>query len=377
MLKKGLLLIPVFLLLLTLGLVGCDDAPEEPTAVDDSVDADMDSAPGENGDAADESLDMPVIEDEYVFRIVHEEIPGSIQDAYCQEFKRLIEERSGGQIEVIVYAVGEIGVGVEVTELLQTGGVEFTTVSPGNTGTIIPETQLFYLHFLLSDDMHTNTEILQTSKAIEMLNELYMERGLQVLDWWHQGPMVWSANRAIRTPDDFTGFKMRTMQTPLIVESYRQYGANPTPVPYTEVYSGLQLGMVEGQENPIINVEEMKWYEVQDYVINSRHALYVVSTVVNPDFYASLPPEVASLIDEVVAELNPYSFQVQEEYNQRAREIIKDHLEIIDLTEEQRQAFREAAFPVRDFYVQQIGTRGEEILNLLVEEVLALEGAGQ
>lgn len=84
-----------------------------------------------------------------------------------------------------------------------------------------------------------------------MLAEKYLEKNIMPLSFWTEGAMQWTANKPLTSPDDFKGLKFRTMQSPMILAAYEAYGANPTPMSYTEVYSGLQLNMIEGQENPI------------------------------------------------------------------------------------------------------------------------------
>ena len=112
-------------------------------------------------------------EETYNWRFAHEENNGSIQDVYVKEFVRILEEKSEGKIKIDIYPVGQIGDATQQAELLQNGGLEFAMISPGNTGTLVPENQLFSLHFLFSEDMEKNAEIFKTSKALnEDLNEI-------------------------------------------------------------------------------------------------------------------------------------------------------------------------------------------------------------
>ena len=236
--------------------------------------------------------------DKYVFRFAHEEMEGSVQDYYVKKFAELMEEKSKGEIKIEIYPVSQIGDATQQTELLQNAGIDFAIVSPGNTGTIVPENQLFSLHFLFSDDMEKNKEIFKTSKALnELLSQKYLERDLKVLSYWTEGFMQWTSNKPINTPEQFNGFKIRTMPSPMIVAAYEAYGANPTPIPYMEVYSGLQLKMIDGQENPLFAIEEMKFAEVQNYLTLANSSLYVTTTCVNPKVYDSLPEGVRKMVD--------------------------------------------------------------------------------
>ncbi|HHX51787.1 MAG TPA: DctP family TRAP transporter solute-binding subunit [Clostridia bacterium] len=313
---------------------------------------------------------------EYLVRFAHEEIPGSVQDLYAQKFKEVLEKKSDGKIKVEIYPIGQLGDATQQCELLQTGGLEFAIISPGNTGTIVPENQLFSLHFLLSDDMNINKRIMKESRALnDMLSKLYLEKNIKVLAYWTEGFQQWTGNKPLRSPEDFKGFKMRTMPSPMIVAAYEAYGANPTPMPYLEVYSGLQLNMIDGQENPIFAVEEMKFYEVQKALVLANACLYVTTTSVNPDFFNSLPDDLQQAVLDTAEELRDYSFDIQQKLNDERLGRIKEvsDIEIIELSNEEREALRQASMSARDRYVSMVGSKGKEILDLLVKEVEQIE----
>lgn len=312
----------------------------------------------------------------YTWRFAHEEIDGSVQDLYVKKFKEIIEKKSNGKVKIETYPVGQIGDATQQCELLQNGGIEFAIVSPGNTGTIVPENQLFSLHFLFSDNMDKNAEIFKTSKALnEMLTAKYLEKDIKVLSYWTEGAMQWTSSKPVNTPDKWKGFKMRTMPSPMIVAAYEAYGANPTPVPYMEVYSGLQLNMIEGQENPLFAIEEMKFCEVQKYLTLASSNLYVTTTACNPDFFNGLPKDMQQMILDTVEEIRDYSFEVQGQLNGAALDKIKAavNIPIVELTAEERAAFKEASKKAYDRYGEMVGADGKEILDKLIEEVKVIE----
>jgi len=316
------------------------------------------------------------ISGKYVFRFAHEENEGSVQGLYVKKFAELMEEKSGGKIKIEVYPVGQIGDATQQTELLQNAGIDFAMVSPGNTGTIVPENQLFSLHFLFSDDMNTNKRIFRESKALnELLSKKYLEKDLQILSYWTEGFMQWTSSKKLSTPDDFKGFKMRTMPSPMIVAAYEAYNANPTPLPYMEVYSGLQLKMIDGQENPLFAIEEMKFAEVQKYLTLSNASLFVTTTCVNPKVYESLPRDVKEMVLETIEELEDYSFKMQAELNDTALDkIVKStNIPVVELSDEQREQFRDASLGAREKYISMVGDEGKEILDLLVSEIQKIE----
>jgi tripartite ATP-independent transporter DctP family solute receptor len=313
------------------------------------------------------------------WRFALEEIEGSVQHAYAMKFKELVEQRSGGEVEVLVYPYGSLGTSAQLTEQVQNGTLQFAFASPGHLGSVVPEAGALTLHFLFSDDETLNQRILADSPTLHgPLAEAYQDHGLKLLDLVQEGWMVWTGDRALRTPADFQGFKIRTMVSPLLLETYRAYGANPTPMPYAEVYSGLQLNTIDGQVNPVFAIEEMSFYEVQDVMTFANHVPFIASVVTSPTFYQGLSAEQQQMLDAVTDELGPYIFEVQRKLNQERLQKIRANsdIETVSLTEDERAAFREASMPARDVYRAQAGERGAQILDGLIREVAEAERGG-
>jgi TRAP-type C4-dicarboxylate transport system substrate-binding protein len=314
------------------------------------------------------SADSGAESESLTWRFALEEIEGSVQDAYAQEFKRRIEARSDGDITIEVYPYGSLGSSSQITEMLQSGALEMAFASPGHLADAIPEVGIFTLHFVLSDDEVVNRQVLSDPQLHTLLQPAYRNQDLELLSVVQEGWMVWSGDRALRTPADFEGFKIRTMTSPILVESYRAYGANPTPMPYSEVYSGLQLGQIDGQVNPIFAIEEMSFYEEQDYLISGRHAQFVTTLAASRSWFESLDESTRRLVEEVRNELVEWIDQEQQRFNAERLDTILDAggTEWVELDEDQRDAFRQASLPVRETYVDQAGERGREVLDTLL-----------
>nr|WP_297457822.1 TRAP transporter substrate-binding protein DctP [uncultured Halomonas sp.] len=311
------------------------------------------------------------------WRFALEEIDGSIQDVYAEAFKTRIEERSGGEITVDIYPYGSLGTSSQLTELVQQDAVQFAFASPGHLASMIPEVGVFTLHFLLSDDNRINEQVLGNSEAIPLLQEAYREQNLQLLGIIPEGWMAWTADRAIETPADMESLKIHTRALPILAESYRAYGADPTPMPYSEVYSGLQLEQIDAQVNPTFTIEEMRFYEVQEYLIYAKQAQFISTLVANDTFYEGLSEERQAMVDEVTDSLRSYIFAQQAEINEKRLDIIKENsdIEIVTLTDEQRQMFREKSLPVRETFIERAGERGKKILETLDTQLRAAEEA--
>jgi tripartite ATP-independent transporter DctP family solute receptor len=310
------------------------------------------------------------------WRFALEEIEGSVQHAYAQHFAEEIERRSQGAVSVVVYPYGALGTSAQITEQVQRGAIQLAFASPGHLGSVVPEVQIFSLHFLFSDDDEVNRLALAAGGEVHgILAESYRERGLALLSIVPEGWMVWTGDRELRSPKDFRGFKMRTMASPLLIHAYAAYGASPTPLPYGEVYGALQLGMVDGQVNPVFAIEEMSFHEVQEVMTFARHLPFVTTLVANPVFVDALPPSLREILDEVVRELEVEIAAVERRLNAERLERIREAggTRMVRLSDEEREVFRRRSLPVRERYEELAGERGSELLRTLEAALARLE----
>lgn len=310
------------------------------------------------------------------WRFAIEEIQGSVQHEYALKFAELVEQKTGGAIQVDVYPYGTLGTSEQLTELVRNGAVEIAFASPGHLGSMIPEVQVFSIHYLFPQDMDIVHRVLSESETLfGPLADAYAEKGLKLVSLIPEGWMVWTANKPVREPADFEGVKIRTMVSPMLLQAYKAYGANPTPMAYSEVYGALQLNMIDAQVNPVFAIEEMAFHEQQSHMIFGYHLPFIASVIMNPRVYDSLSDENRRAVMEAESELDDFIHETQTRLNEERLESITSEggTEIMRLDEEQTAAFRELAQPVQEKYVEQAGERGREILEGLKRE---LEEAG-
>ncbi|WP_051353238.1 DctP family TRAP transporter solute-binding subunit [Thalassobacillus devorans] len=308
------------------------------------------------------------------WKFVTEEVKGQVQYEYAEEFAKRMKEKSDGKVNIQVYEYGGLGTESDQVEQLQNGAVQMAVMSPGFTGNMVKEGQIFALHFLFPDSVKKTQEILNTSEALNTdLVEKYKEHNITPLAFWTEGAMQWTSSKKIDSPDDFQNFKMRTQTSPLILESYKAYGAQPTPMSWSELYTALDRGTVQGQENPIFFIGDASFHEVQDYMTLSNHNNYVAMTTVNTDWFNGLSEDMQKMVKETTKEMQDWVFKEQKKQNEEYLKVIKNDdenpTEIVELTEEQRQAFKEKAMPVRDFYRKEVSTVDGKILDKLQKEI--------
>ncbi len=167
-------------------------------------------------------------------------------------------------------------------------------------------------------------------------------KGLVTLKFWGNGfRSVTNNKRPIKTPDDLKGLKLRTMENPLQIAAWKALGANPTPMAFGEVFTALQQGTVDGQENPYTLIVNMRFHEVQKYLTTSQHVYTAVAPVFNKAFYDSLSPDQKKLVNAAFDEATIVQREMLVKLETAAIDAIaKQGVEITDLSDEQRMAFR-------------------------------------
>lgn len=262
-------------------------------------------------------------------------------------FKEEVEKNSDGRIAIDIRPAAVLGGDVEIIEQTQMGLVHISIPPTGNLANFNEKMYLFDLPFLISDDASMK-RVLDGEVGTELLGTLE-PNNLHGIAMWGAGFRHMTNNiRPITGPDDLKGIKMRTLQAPTILSTYRAYGANPTAMAYTEVYNGLQQGVVEGQENPFANIYSMKFHEVQKYMTLTAHAYHTYAAVMNKQAWDSLPDDLKKVISDAMIVGRDAAREYTLEDEAKILEEIKGQIEVIELTPEGREAFVEKSQPIYD-----------------------------
>lgn len=310
------------------------------------------------------------------WRYAHEEFEGDVQDVFAVAFKEYIEENSDNTVQI--YRFGELGESDDIMEQTQAGILQFVNQSPGFTGALIPEAQIFFIPYLLPTDEETVLQFFEESQAInEMFPELYAEQGLELLKMYPEGEMVITVDEPIRRPEDLRGKNIRTMTNPLLAETYRAFGATPTPLPWGEVYGGLQTGIIQGQENPIFWIESGGLYEVSPHLVFTGHGWFTTAMMANQDFFDGLSEEEQQLVRDAAQAAYDHTMEhisgLAEESLQKIQDA-SDRVTVTRLDEDEIQAFRERAPQVEQRFIEMTGDRGRELLEQFKADLEAVSG---
>ncbi len=299
------------------------------------------------------------------WRYAFEEALEEVQGKFAQKFKEEVEANSDHEIQLFPF--GTLGESDNIMEQTQAGILQFVDQSPGFTGSLIPEAQVFFVPYLLPQDNEQLFEFFRTSKAInEMFPELYAQQGLELLTMFPEGEVCMTTQEPVHSPEDLNEVKFRVMTNPLLVESYEAFGAVPTPLPWGEVYGALQTGIIQGQENPGFFLESTKMYEVTDVITCIGHNNFTTAVMANKDFFDGLGEEDQQMIQAAIDSAFEYILEYQDGLQQASLDAIKEakpEMEINILSDDERQPFMATADQVEAAYIEMTGDSGKKILD--------------
>jgi len=270
-------------------------------------------------------------------------------------FKKLVEERLPGQVSVEVYPNSKLFGDANELEALAKNEVQPLAPSLAKFEQYTKQLQVFDLPFLF-DDIESVNRFQKRAKGRQLLLSMEKE-GITGLAYWHNGMKQLSSTKPLRMPSDARGLSFRIQPSEVLESQFAQVGASTKKIAFSEVFGALQNGTVQGAENPWSNIYSKKLHTVQPYITESNHGVLDYMLVSNTTFWFSIPhqirTELEGIIDEVTFEVN----RAADEANQADRERIRKAgtSEIIELTPEQRAAWREAMRPVWKEFEAEIG----------------------
>ncbi|XID91878.1 TRAP transporter substrate-binding protein [Paenibacillaceae bacterium WGS1546] len=289
--------------------------------------------------------------------------------AGAAKFKELIEEKSGGRITVKLYPNLQLGSLREQAEMTQMGSIQMTTSPLSTVSSFVADLAVMELPFLF-DNEEQMWSILDAEVGRQTLATLESSgSGLTGIGLWGGGYKQMTTNaRPIATPDDLAGLKIRVIPSDALIAQYKAWGANPTPIDFAELYSALQQGTVDGQENPLTTILSKKLNEVQKYLTISNHAYQYHVFMANADWFNGLSEKDRQLIAEAEYEARVYSRNLNmERAASNLEELEAQGMQVNTLTQEAVDAFRGKS---AELYEQIADTEGKKTLLHAVQEAV-------
>ncbi|MBV5266799.1 TRAP transporter substrate-binding protein [Pinisolibacter aquiterrae] len=298
----------------------------------------------------------PARAEEIVIKFSHVVAPNTPKGKGAERFKELAEKYTAGKVKVEVYPNSQLYKDKEELEALQLGAVQMLAPSLAKFGPLgIKDFEAFDLPYMFADRTALR-KVTEGPIGKQMLG-LLESKGITGLAFWDNGFKIMSANKPLRTPDDFLGLKMRIQSSKVLEAQMKALGALPQVMAFSEVYQALQTGVVDGTENPPSNMYTQKMNEVQKYATLSRHGYLGYAVIVNKKFWDGLPAEVKPELQKAMVEATVYANDIAEKENDDAIEAMKaaGKTEFITLTADQAKAWRAALKPVWSEMASRIG----------------------
>lgn len=214
------------------------------------------------------------------------------------ELAKLVEQKTKGQVKIEIYPGGQLGKGErECIEGLQIGTIDLVVTSTGPVGGFVPQMLVVDLPFLFRDNSHVD-KVLDGPIGEGLLKEL-SKAGIKGIAFWENGFRNLTNNkRPVNKPEDVKGLKLRTMENEVHMDAFRTLGADPTPMTWGEVYTSLQQGVIDGQENPINIIRTHKIYEVNKHLALTGHVYSPALLLMNEKKFNSLSPDLQKALLE-------------------------------------------------------------------------------
>ncbi|MDR3561131.1 MAG: TRAP transporter substrate-binding protein [Negativicutes bacterium] len=272
-----------------------------------------------------------------------------------KKFKEIVEAKSKGRYEVQMYANAQLGDDVKATESLRAGTLEMTAPSTSPLTGMSKELGVFDLPFLFP-----NTEVaykVMDGPVGQKILDSLQSKGLVGLAYWDNGfRHVTNSVREIKSPADAKGLKIRTMQNPMHLEAWKAMGANPTPMPFSEVFTAMQQKTIDGQENPIPTIYLQKFQEVQKYCTLTGHVYTPFVLLISKKTWDAMPKDDQKIFQDAAIEARDYQRKVSEDMNKSFIDKLRaEGMTVTELTPEQLKVFQDAVQPVYDQFSEKIG----------------------
>ena len=269
---------------------------------------------------------------------------GAVGSAAQSTFKRELERLTDGRATVEFYFGWTLARSTDaVIGGLQTGGFE---LSDWNVSSFAEYSKAFLPMdvFYLIPNKAVAYEVLRGEVGRMMADRFAKETGIRVIMLTDLGfRQITNSKRPIVVPADLKGLKIRTQSNPLHLEGFKAFGASPTPMSFAELFTALQQGVVDGEENPIFMIYVMKFYKVQKYLSLTRHLYSAGSFIMNDEFYKNLPEDIRAAIDKAAVAAREAGIEEVAANEKAWLSEMKEQIQINDLSDDQILAFQKIA----------------------------------
>ncbi|MFW5988317.1 MAG: TRAP transporter substrate-binding protein [bacterium] len=288
---------------------------------------------------------------DHIMKIGHSQSLKTPRHKACLYLKSLVEKETDGRIEVEIYPSNQLGTEAEMLESVKMGAIQATL--GGQFEAASPKLLIYTMPFLF-EDISTVHDIIRGPIG-EKIAAAAEENDIKILSTGVAGGLRNFSNnkRAIETPADMEGLKMRTPPIDSIIKTIEKTGGNPVSVPYAELYTALKTGVADGQENPFTNMVDKKLYEVQEYLTIVNYQFHPSPLYTSLSWYNSLDSELQVILEKCADKMMVYNDELNREATEESLQVLEKEMQVNYLSDEQRKKFIDKAQAVYDYYIEQ------------------------
>ncbi len=287
----------------------------------------------------------------------HVGAPGSLFAISAEEFAKRANAKLGNKAKVVVYGSSQLGGDKELLQKVKLGTVDFALPSTVMSS-VVPEFGLFEMPYLVKDRDHMKR--IADKIVMPKLAPLAEKKGYKIIGVWENGFRQITNNvRPIVKPADLQGIKLRTPKGKWRVKMFQAYGANPSPMALSEVFVALQTGVMDGQENPLIQIYSQKFQEVQKYLSMTGHVYTPAYVVVSARKWKTLPKDVRKVLEQTASDMQSFVYKTAAAKDKELLGKLKAGG--IQVNEADKQAFIKASKPIYDEFSKEVPSGREMI----------------
>jgi tripartite ATP-independent transporter DctP family solute receptor len=307
-------------------------------------------------------LVSPAAAQKLTLKFGHVGEPGSLFEASANEFARCSNAALGDKAEVQVFGSSQLGGDKELLQKLKLGQVDFALPSTVMSS-VDPAFGVFEMPYIIKSREHMKR--VEGAVLESKLQPAAQAKGYRIIGIWENGfRHITNNKRPINKPEDLKGIKLRTPQGEWRVKMFQAYGANPSPMAFSEVFTALQTGVMDGQENPYTQIWSAKFQEVQKYLSITGHVYTPAYAVVSDKHYADLPDDVRSALDNCAQETQAYVYDTAAKMETDLLDKLKAGG--IAVNEADKDAFIAASKPVYEEFAATVDG-GQELIDTLLK----------
>lgn len=318
-------------------------------------------------------LALPAVAADYTAKIGHLESTLQSRHVALEKVAAAVAERTNGAVEFQLFPQGQLGQQREMTEGVQMGALEATVAPAAFLGGFNPVVSIMDIPFLLPTDEAKAQELLDGPFG-QQLCQSFDARGVTCLGLWPNGRKSLTSSKPIASPADFAGQRFRVMDSKILIAQFAALDASAIAIDFSELYTSLQTGVVDGEENPLDTIQRMKYNEVQKYLVVSNHGAMEDVILFNTTWWESLPGEFQTIIVEEFSKAVPDLVAHKAAAVDAARAALTEAgMEVREITDDERAALTEKmAGPTREAYLAQAGEEGKALLDTYEAEMAKL-----